>query len=169
MSARDLETVVAEIDRGLRGSAWARVREDERAVWFGRFVSAIALAVGLRPVEHLDSVVRFDDEGLFAANVIVFTDKTVVFADAAGATGAPDDVKSLVIARPRSGLTQLTIAGGATGVGRDPGDPWPGDFTVTAKWDNGAKVTFPLSPLELDEQRRRFMALYAALSAALGE
>jgi hypothetical protein len=168
MSARELEAVRDEVDAALRGSGWTRVRADEGATWFGPFVSAIALAVGSRALEHLDSIVRFDEEGLFSANVIVFTDKTVVFADAAGASGPRDDVKSLVIARPRSGLTQLTIVGGTPAFGRGA-EQWPGDFTVTAKWDNGAKVTFPLSPLEHDDQRRRFMALYSELSAALGD
>lgn len=169
MSDRDLNDVLDEIDRGLAGPAWARIRADDRAEWLGHFVGGIALAVGLRPIEHLDSGVRLDDGGVFSAKVVVFTDSTIVFADAGGASTAPYDVTTLVVARPRAGLTQLTISDANSAYRRDVLDPWPGDFTVTAEWSYGARVTFPLSPIETDEHRLRFNRLYAALIDSLGE
>ncbi len=169
MTDRDLNEVLDEIDRGLSGPAWTRLRRDDRAEWFGHFVSGIALAVGLRPIEHQDSGVRIDDAGVFSAKVIVFTDKTIVFADAVGRSADPYDVETLVVARPRAGLAQLTVSDANSAFRRDLFDPWPGDFTITAEWSYGAKVTFPLSPIETDERRARFSALYAALIDALGD
>lgn len=169
MVSRDLSEVLEEVGRSLSGPAWMRIRSDDRAEWFGHFVSGIALAVGLRPIEHLDSGVRLDDAGVFSAKVVVFTDRTIVFADAAGRSTDPYDVETVVVARPRAGLAQVTIADANSAFRRDVFDPWPGDFTVTAEWSYGAKVTFPLSPLETDEHRARFSALYAALIDALGE
>ena len=169
MGDRDLKEVLAEIDGQLSSPAWTRIRNDDRAEWLGHFVRGIALAVGLRPIEHLDSGVRIDDGGIFSAKVVVFTDRTVVFADAAGASINPYDVKTLVVARPRHGLSQLTISDANSAYKRDVFDPWPGDFTVTAEWSYGAKVTFPLSPIESDDHRLRFTRLYASLIEALGE
>jgi hypothetical protein len=145
------------------------VRSDENASWFGHFVSAIVLAVGLRPIEHMDSGVRFRASEEFLAKVVVFTDKTIIFADASGPAGNSDKVEMAVVAHPRAGLAQLSITDAASAFERDAFDPWPGDFKVTAEWAHGTKVTFPLGPIELEEQRARFVDLYAALSAALGE
>jgi hypothetical protein len=167
MSDRDFQAVLDEVSRGLSGGGWTRVREDPDAEWFGPFVSAIVLAIGLRPIEHFDSGFHVDADGLFAGKVVAFTPGTIVFADVKGATDDPH-VTTRVIARPRSGLVQLTIEGGASAYGRTGFDPWPGDFRVTAEWDNGQSVTFPLGVIEFDEQRNRFMALYTALSDALG-
>lgn len=169
MAERDLNEVLTEISGQLSSPAWARIRSDDRAEWLGHFVSGIALAVGLRPIEHLDSGVRLDDGGVFSAKVVVFTDRTIVFADAAGPSGNPYDVTTLVVARPRAGLAQLTISDANSAYPRDVFDPWPGDFTVTAEWSYGAKVTFPLSPIESDDHRLRFTRLYASLIEALGE
>ena len=169
MGERDLGEVLAEITARLSGVAWERLRSDDRADWLGHFLSGIALAVGLRPIDHLDSGVRIDDGGIFTAKVVVFTDRTIVFADATGVSRGPYDVKTLIVARPRAGLAQLTIADANSAYRRDVFDPWPGDFTVTAEWDYGAKVTFPLSPIESDDHRLRFTRLYAALIEALGE
>ena len=169
MAGRDLNEVLEEVGRRLSGPAWTRIRSDDRAEWFGHFVSGIALAVGLRPIEHLDSGVRIDDAGVFSGKVVVFTDKTIVFADAAGRSAEPYDVETVVVARPRAGLAQLTISDANSAFRRDLFDPWPGDFTVTAEWSYGTKVTFPLSPIETEDHRARFSALYAALIDALGE
>ncbi|MFE4470715.1 hypothetical protein ACFRFH_18040 [Leifsonia sp. NPDC056824] len=169
MAERDLTEVLDEVGRSLEGPAWMQLRSDDRAEWFGHFVSGIALAVGLRPIEHLDSGVRVDDAGVFSAKVVVFTDKTIVFADATGRSADPYDVATVVVARPRAGLSQLTISDANSAFRRDLFDPWPGDFRVSAEWSYGAKVTFPLSPIETDDHRARFSALYAALIDALGE
>jgi hypothetical protein len=169
MADRSLDEVLEEVGRGLSGSAWMRIRSDDRAEWFGHFVTGIALAVGLRPIDHLDSGVRIDDAGVFSAKVVVFTDKTIVFADAVGRSADPYDVETLVVARPRAGLVQLTVSDANSAFRRDLFDPWPGDFKVTAEWSYGAKVTFPLSPIETADHRARFSALYAALIDALGE
>ncbi|QNE33980.1 hypothetical protein [Leifsonia shinshuensis] len=169
MADRNLNEVLEEVGGRLTGPSWMRVRSDDRAEWFGHFVSGIALAVGLRPIEHLDSGVRIDGAGVFSAKVVVFTDKTIVFADAAGRSTEPYDVETVVVARPRAGLAQLTISDANSAFRRDLFDPWPGDFTVTAEWSYGTKVTFPLSPIETDDHRARFSALYAALIDALGD
>ncbi|MBO1738609.1 hypothetical protein [Leifsonia sp. TF02-11] len=169
MADRDLTEVLDEVARALSGPAWERLRRDDRAEWFGHFVSGIALAVGLRPIEHQDSGIRLDDGGVFSAKVVVFTDKTIVFADAVGRSSDPYDVETLVVARPRAGLAQLTVSDANSAFRRDLFDPWPGDFTITAEWTYGAKVTFPLSPIETADHRARFSALYAALIDALGD
>lgn len=169
MPDRELDEVLEQVGRGLSGPAWLRIRSDDRAEWFGHFVTGIALAVGLRPIDHLDSGVRIDDAGVFSAKVVVFTDKTIVFADAVGRSADPYDVETLVVARPRAGLAQLTVSDANSAFRRDLFDPWPGDFKVTAEWSYGAKVTFPLSPIETDDHRARFSALYAALIDALGD
>ncbi len=169
MADRDLTEVLDEVARALSGPAWERLRRDDRAEWFGHFVSGIALAVGLRPIEHQDSGIRLDDGGVFSTKVVVFTDKTIVFADAVGRSSDPYDVETLVVARPRAGLAQLTVSDANSAFRRDLFDPWPGDFTITAEWTYGAKVTFPLSPIETADHRARFSALYAALIDALGD
>lgn len=169
MSERTLEIVKDDVNHGLNSRGWNRIRYDERAAWFGHFVSAIVLAVGLRPIEHMDSGAQHGSNGVFTGKVVIFTDKTIVFADAVGSTDVPRGVQTSVVARPRDGLVQLTISGGASAFGRDTFDPWPGDFNMTAEWDNGAKASFPLSPIEFAEQRQRFMDLYFTLSESLGD
>lgn len=170
MAEKRWDEVIESINSGVKGFGWSAVRNDARATWLGPFLSDVVLAVGLREIEYIDSRVDVKADSGLSARIVVFTRDTVVVADASGASARDDDVITSITAQPRAGLTRLTVSGSRSMW--DPQEmffePWPGDFHVTAEWENGTNVKLPIAPIEYDSQRKAFMRIFEALSEQLG-
>lgn len=168
MGDMNLEAILYEINHGIGGGGWNRVRNDDRAEWFGQFMTELVVATGAREIEHIDSNVEWGEDGAFSAGVVIFTERTVVAGTAIGRGSGESGVATNVVTHARSGLKTITVSGGASAFGRHTFDPWPGNFQIIAEWKHGLKVRLPMASIQFDEQRQGFTAIYEKLLSEIG-
>lgn len=167
MSDRDFDDVRSEVNRGIGGEGWERIRHGS-ADWYGTFITDVMLGVGLRPVEHIDSNLTFDDHG-FVGKVVVFTDRTVVIGDVVGSTEKDPTPNVEVRVLPLSRVSEMRIYEGKPAFGGDSWVDWPGDFKISVHWESGEVIGLPLRKPDEEKRRESFRKTYEKVLSEIGD
>jgi hypothetical protein len=143
------ETAEAVGDALHLSGGWIDTQIDlDSALWYGRLLSAIALAVGGEPIEYVSGSYSWatQDREAFLAKVVVYTASCVIHSEFGGETGREDAVFPPVSVFSRSSLQKLVIRTPVHSFQMSAATSWPGDFTVSLSYANTLSFQLPLSP-----------------------